>query len=398
MTAEHSMRCVAQTGWGARCRRFGDIRVTATGGRVCRQHHRFGWTPHRLPDDVEVDPRVAARAAAVLGADLDRRPTRQVEPEEDDDREPGPAAEAFAELGRDLGARLVADRAVLHRRLNRGPAAVFTAKNCNRKLSPVELVDVGRRFKQPRVRAPYCSTTFASIQASCPDSCRFKMKQGRSNGCFADAGFTAMRSRRYDRAAAGLSALEVIAQEAREIRQAFGGGRIPQDGMKGGRDLRLHVGGDAPTVECAQLLGGAAADWQRRGGGAVWTYTHAFRAVPRAAWGPAVAVLASIEHGSEVAAARAQGYAPALVVDRFPRGHRKFRVGGVDFIPCLAETRNLTCVECRVCFGGVDLFKRKLGIAFQVHGQHEARAREALRSAGADPKRLAGKRALAVVR
>jgi hypothetical protein len=295
MTAEHSMRCVAQTGWGARCRRFGDIRVTATGGRVCRQHHRFGWIPHRLPDDVEVDPRIAARAAAVLGADHARPRVRASEPEEEEvEREPGPAAEAFADLGRDLGARLAADRALLRRRLNHGAAAVFTATNCNRKLSPVELVDVGRRFKQPRVRAPYCSTKFASIQGSCPDTCRFKMKQGRSNGCFADAGFTAMRSRRYDRAAVGLSPLEVIAQEAREIRQAFGGGRIPQDGMEGGRDLRLHVGGDAPTAACAQLLGGAAADWRRRGGGAVWTYTHAFRDVPRAAWGPAVSVLASI--------------------------------------------------------------------------------------------------------
>lgn len=300
--------------------------------------------------------------------------------------------------------KVVDDRAVLDQRMRHGAAAVFTEKSCNSKLSPVEFIDVGRRFKAPRVRAPYCSSTFASIQGSCPDSCRFKMKQGRSNGCFADAGFTAMRSRRYDRAAAGLTPLEVIAQEAREIRRAFGGKRIPQDGMKGGRDLRIHIGGDAPTVQCAKLLGAAAADWRARGGGAAWTYTHAWQKVPRAAWGPDVSVLASIEHESQVAPARAQGYAPAIVVARFPRGHRSFQLGAgaarTTFIPCLAETRKLTCVECRVCFRA-DLHERRLGIAFQVHGQHSGQAIGALRGAAAaaaeQARRLAGKHALAVV-
>lgn len=62
---EHSFRCIARTAWGARCRRDGHVRVD--GGRVCRQHWRVSWMPYRLPDDVEVDPRVAERAAAVRG-------------------------------------------------------------------------------------------------------------------------------------------------------------------------------------------------------------------------------------------------------------------------------------------------------------------------------------------
>jgi hypothetical protein len=251
------------------------------------------------------------------------------------------------------------------------PVAVFTEKSCNRKLSPVDFIDVGKRFQQPHPRAPFCSSTFASIQASCPDSCRFKKHDGKAGGCFADAGFTAMRSARYDRAAAGMTPLEVIREEVAAIDGAFGGGSVPQDGARGGRDLRLHVGGDAANEQCASELGAAAGRWRARGGGDCWSYTHAWPTVRRAAWGPAVAVLASIEHESQVELARAQGYAPAVVVAKFPRAHRRFELGGVSFIPCLAEVRKTTCVECRLCFRG-DLFDRKLGIAFQLHGQHDA--------------------------
>lgn len=218
-------------------------------------------------------------------------------------------------------------------------------------------------------------------------------RPARLGGCFADAGFTAMRSARYDRAAAGMTPLEVIREETRAIRSAFGGGLVPQDGARGGRDLRLHIGGDAPTEECASELGAAVGDWRARGGGDAWSYTHAWRGVKRAAWGGAVAVLASIEHEADVAPARAQGYAPAIVVAKFPRAHRAFELGSVRFVPCLAEVRKTTCVECRLCFRD-DLFERKIGIAFQLHGQHDARGLARLRGnaatiAEADRKRRA---------
>lgn len=61
-----TMRCVAATNAGPRCKRDGDVRVAE--GRVCRQHWTWGYLVFHLPADVAVDPRVAERAAAVLGA------------------------------------------------------------------------------------------------------------------------------------------------------------------------------------------------------------------------------------------------------------------------------------------------------------------------------------------
>lgn len=62
--SEHSMRCVAETNNGPRCRRFGEIRVES--GLCCRQHWTYGFRYFELPADIQVDPRIAARAAAVM--------------------------------------------------------------------------------------------------------------------------------------------------------------------------------------------------------------------------------------------------------------------------------------------------------------------------------------------
>jgi hypothetical protein len=67
--SERSMRCIAKANWGGRCRVLGAVRVGSVGELVCRNHHRHGWSPFAMPDDIGVDPRVAVRAAAVLGID-----------------------------------------------------------------------------------------------------------------------------------------------------------------------------------------------------------------------------------------------------------------------------------------------------------------------------------------
>src|SRR4051812_33324837 len=59
-------------------------------------------------------------------------------------------------------------------------AARFHEKSANRKLSPVDLVDVGGARPRPIPRAPFVSSTYVSIQSTCPDSCAFKR-----SGCFA---------------------------------------------------------------------------------------------------------------------------------------------------------------------------------------------------------------------
>ena len=278
---------------------------------------------------------------------------------------------------RRLSVYSAADVEAMRGRIHFGDSAAFIETNFNRKISPVDLVPVPGRRPRPVARAPFACTTSVSIQATCPDSCTFKTTPEGRNGCFADAGFTLARGQRMDAAAQGRDGLEVVREEAYAIRRAFGGGWIPQDGKnRRGRDLRIHVGGDVHSIAGVVTLVKAVFHWLRRGGGAVWTFTHWWREIPRATWGP-ISVLASVEDEAGVRDAVAAGYAPALVVDRFPDGSRPFRLGGARFIPCPAEVRDTTCVECRLCLDR-PLAQMGLGIAFQVHGPTAQRAADHL--------------------
>ena len=257
-------------------------------------------------------------------------------------------------------------------------SARFHKVSANRKLAPVDLMDVGGARPRPTPRPPFVSSTYASIEATCPDSCAFKRA-----GCFADAGFTRHAGMLMDAAARGHAPLDVIREEAELIESAFGGGRIPQDGARGGRDLRLHVGGDIESAAGAELLGAAARDWRARGGGAVWSFTHRWRKVPRSAWGPDVSVLASVERPEDVAAARRQGYAAALVVDEFERdtAYELDGAPGYKLVPCPAETRGATCASCRLCLDR-PLLELGVVIGFQAHGQQAAKVRQTLYQIG----------------
>lgn len=276
-----------------------------------------------------------------------------------------------------------------------GGAAALQEKTHNFKLAPMRREDMGTRPDGFRFRMvplpPFCAATFVSIQQTCPASCPFKRDADGANGCFADSGFSRILAKRLDLRArvTGVDGVQAIREEVRALDAAFRGGRVPQDGRKGGRDLRLHVGGDVPDTKSAELLAGAAQRWRKRGGGAVFSYTHAWREVPRAAWGP-VSVLASIELPADAARARAQGYQPAIVVDRFPDGPRVFEEAGQSYVPCPAEINpgKVTCVSCRLCFDDAALRRRGLGIAFAVHGKDEHAARTQLvqiRTPGAPP-------------
>ena len=199
-----------------------------------------------------------------------------------------------------------------------------------------------------------------------------------------------------DAAARGYTADQVIAEEARLIDGAFRGGGIPQDGAKGGRDLRLHVGGDVTTNAQARQLAAPGLRWGIRGGGAVWTFTHSWRDVEREAWGDGISVLASVERPEDIEVAREKGYAAAIVVDHFP-SEKAFSLPGTTslIIPCPYETRGTTCVECRLCLDDRDLLKRNAAIAFEAHGPGAKQVREALvqlrrrdRAAGGDRREL----------
>lgn len=143
------------------------------------------------------------------------------------------------------------------------PGAVFRITSCNKKLAPVDMVENDSPRLRPTPRAPFACSTYVSIDATCSDSCVFK-----AGGCYIRTGFTAQLARTLDAESLSISGLEVIRNEVALIDHAFPrAGRIPQDGARGGRDLRLHVGGDCPSEKAAELLAGAADRWVARGGG-----------------------------------------------------------------------------------------------------------------------------------
>lgn len=203
------------------------------------------------------------------------------------------------------------------------------------------------------------SATYASIEGTCPRSCRLYAERT----CYAMAGYVRYVLNRFK---SGGTSVGIANEEAGAIREAFGGGPVPQDGARGGRDLRLHVSGDCRTVTGARVLASAARDWLLRGGGAVWTYTHAARTVPRAAWGD-VQVLGSIDSLADLPAVRKQGYAPARYVAEFP-SEKAWHEAGTRWIPCPAQSRDLACTDCRLCLNVDALRKRGAGIAFAAHG------------------------------
>jgi hypothetical protein len=254
-------------------------------------------------------------------------------------------------------------------------AVRFHRTTRNQKLAPIERVpyDHAHFTYRPVPRAPFCASTYVSIEATCSEDCPFKRAEdGTPNGCYVDAdSFMHRAMLTLDEGARGKSGREVILEEVAEIDRVWPNG-IPQDGARGGRDLRLHIGGDVPDEASARALAGAAARWIARGGGRVWTYTHSWRTIPARAWWP-ISVVASVETPDDADRARARGYTPAAVVTDFPDGKRQFQFGAGSLLPCPAETLGKTCVACRVCLDGTDT-----GIAFKVHGRDAQTVREQL--------------------
>ena len=109
-----------------------------------------------------------------------------------------------------------------------------------------------------------------------------------------------------------------------------------------------------------------------------WSYTHAWRSVPRQVWS-SVSILASIDKPSEAKQALARGYAPALVVASFDGNSTPILVGGVKFLKCPAQTqKNAACVKCMLCFRSEWLHSMGYGIAFEAHGAGGAAVRQRL--------------------
>lgn len=231
-------------------------------------------------------------------------------------------------------------------------AVIFAAKSGNSKI-----VDLIKGHKM--------SATYAPIDNTCPDTCSMKA----DGTCYAQGGQVGMHNMRLTKQSVGMTPIQLAREEAAAIDGAFGGGPIPQDGARGGRDLRIHVSGDARTRGAARVLGKAASRWVARGGGRVYTYTHAWAHVHRSEWGPDISVFASINHPSEMAAARAQGYPPALVVAHHD-DHKAKRMGRgrTKVVPCPSQTVDMACSTCGLCMDGDRLLRDNMAVAFAAHG------------------------------
>lgn len=220
--------------------------------------------------------------------------------------------------------------------------AIYVEESGNTKLNGSQKVDA----------------TYASIKATCPDSCELKDK-----GCYAQTSFVGMINNRMNRRAKGNSPLETARAEAKAIDQSYKGGAVPT-----GRFLRIHVAGDSRTRAGTKVLNGAAGRWLKRGGKAIWSYTHCWKNVPRELWSN-VSVLASVDSIKDVEAARANGYAPAMVVPEHI-SEKAYVLPGSDtkWIPCPNQTRGVGCSDCRLCFDANRLYSSNMGIAFAAHG------------------------------
>lgn len=223
-------------------------------------------------------------------------------------------------------------------------------------MKPVTAVECSDNSKLGPVSATYVS------QASCPRSCPHY-----GNGCYAEYGHTSHTTRRLN-AAPPLSPRRLALAEARAIRR-----------LSGRRPLRLHVVGDAKTSAAARVLADAAARYPSP----VWTYTHAWRTVPRAAWG-GVSVLASCEWSDQVHTAKHLGYATALIVPAF-RSERLYVQDGLRILPCPAQTRHVTCAQCRLCWDDRRLRSANITIGFAPHGAGRGRVSLTLLSEGGQP-------------
>lgn len=257
----------------------------------------------------------------------------------------------------------------------RAPGVLFATVAATQKLSKIHMEPVdGMRKYRPYPTEPFVCATYVSIESTCPDTCVFK-----NAGCFAQNGFIRRITRPLD---VGLSGIEVARNEAALMDRAFRGRwgqgqRIPQDGRHGGRDLRLHVGGDVSGPDAVRILADAARRWKNRGGGDVWTYTHRWREVPAELWGP-IRVWASTETAAEAREAQAQGYRASMTIDHnyTTKNRHSFndltipRTEGLDVIPCPWETRKVPCNHCRLCLR--EAIPGSPVIGFVVHGNKDS--------------------------
>ena len=215
--------------------------------------------------------------------------------------------------------------------------------------------------KTANIKTGPVAITYAS-QVTCPSTCPWYRA-----GCYGESGPMAWGvTNKLNSVDAGIVAAASACAAAID--------RLPAD-----RAMRLHGVGDSRTNHTTKVVSAAADRYRQRGGGPVWTYTHAWKLVDRGSWG-GLSVLASVESAALADAADARGYALARVFPELPADGRTFTADdGRRYIPCPAQTgKAATCSDCRLCWDADGLRARQTGIAFEPHGSKKRMVKEAL--------------------
>ena len=178
------------------------------------------------------------------------------------------------------------------------------------------------------------SATYAPRQ-TCPDACPLK----RGGGCYGTHSNCALHTARITAEAEGKSPAELATIEADAI-----------DKLSGKRPLRLHVVGDCPTAESAEIIAAACARYSARHGQLVWAFTHAWRTIPRASWG-SISILASCERPEQAIEAAKRGYATALICpeEKIAKYAKCLAMANVFPRLCAHFVNGTPCVECGLC-------------------------------------------------
>jgi hypothetical protein len=224
--------------------------------------------------------------------------------------------------------------------------------------SPVSFVENSKNVKIGNIAA-----TYAPIEQTCPDSCKLK-----DSVCYAQTSFVGIHNARLTKAArkGRYTALQLARMEAATIDKASGDPRV-LSGSKRLPPLRLHVSGDSRTIGGTKRLASAAKRYIKRTGSVVYSYTHSWKTVPRAAWGE-VSILASVDDFKQAKQALKKGYAPAIVVETHPEDGKAWQFNGMNVIPCPSQTRGVTCETCKLCMKDQFLKNSDSVIAFAAHG------------------------------
>jgi hypothetical protein len=222
-------------------------------------------------------------------------------------------------------------------------------------MNMVSVVKVSRSRKLGQVAA-----TYAPIH-SCPSDCPLL-----NRGCYAQHDKCGILLQKLNKTAEEMKKtrpIDIAKEEAKLIKE-----------LPGDRPLRLHVVGDAKTSITAEILADAVKTYPEK----VWTYTHAWKTVPRDRWGR-ISVLASCETLEDCNKAMDRGYAACILRLKPFEGEFFNKDYKFKMVSCKSKLGKVTCNTCKICMDDYTLLNHREVICFFPHGPGASDAELAVR-------------------